>query len=63
MITLRMSGLMGLGPLEENETTRGAITSFGVSLTRIVAIGRLKKVQFVVLIKTEIHINIYILVE
>ncbi|KAK1589220.1 hypothetical protein Q3G72_031671 [Acer saccharum] len=34
---------MGLGPLEENDTTLGAMTSFQVSPARIVAIGFLKK--------------------
>ena len=38
-----MSGVIGLGPLEENETTLGAMTSFQVSLSGIVAIGSLKK--------------------
>lgn len=37
-----MSGLIGLGPLEEKETTIGAMISFGDSETRIVAIGLLK---------------------
>lgn len=35
---------MGLGPLEENDTTLGAMISFQVSPARIVAIGFLKKV-------------------
>jgi hypothetical protein len=30
-----MSGVMGLGPLEENDTTYGAMTSFHVSPTRM----------------------------
>lgn len=38
-----MSGVIGLGPLEENETTVGAMTSFQASPTRIVAIGYLNK--------------------
>ena len=38
-----MSGVIGLGPLEENETTLGAMTSFQVSLNRIVAKGFLNK--------------------
>ena len=42
--TLRMSGVMGLGPLEENDATLGAMISFQVSPARIVAIGFLKKV-------------------
>lgn len=37
-----MSGLIALGPLEENETTLGAIASFQVSPTRMVATGYLK---------------------
>lgn len=40
-----MSGVMGFGPREENETTLGAMTSFQVSPTRIVAIGFLKNVS------------------
>lgn len=38
-----MSGEMGLGPLEENETTIGAMTSFHASLKKIVAVGFLKR--------------------
>ena len=34
-----MSGVIGLGPLEENETTTGATTSLGVSPSRMVAKG------------------------
>lgn len=41
-ITLRMSGVIGLGPLEEKETTVGAMTSV-VSVERIVAVGYLEK--------------------
>ena len=41
---MRISGEMGLGPLDEKEATMGAITSFLVSPTKIVAIGFLKKV-------------------
>lgn len=41
-----MSGLIGLGPLEEKETTIGAMTSSGVSDTRIVAIGALNIEMF-----------------
>lgn len=41
-VTFRMSGVMGLGPLDENEATVGAIVSFHVSPTRIVAYGLLK---------------------
>jgi hypothetical protein len=43
-MTLRISGVKGLGPLEENDITYGAMTSFHASLTRIVAIGFLTKV-------------------
>lgn len=39
LITLRMSAVIGLGPLEEKETTRGAATSFQVSPARMVPIG------------------------
>lgn len=42
-ITLRMSGVIGLGPLEEKETTVGAMTSVVVSVERIVAVGYLEK--------------------
>ena len=42
---LRMSGAIGLGPLDENDATLGAMTSFHVSPTRIVAIGNLSRVQ------------------
>lgn len=42
-ITLRMSGAIGLGPLEEKETTVGAMTSVVVSVERIVAVGYLEK--------------------
>lgn len=38
-----MSGEMGFGPLEENETTVGAMTSFHASLKKMVAVGLLKK--------------------
>lgn len=41
-ITLRMSGVMALGPLEENEATLGAKASFQVSPTRMVATGCLE---------------------
>lgn len=41
-ITLRMSGEMGLGPLEENETTVGAMASFHASVKKMVAMGFLK---------------------
>ena len=41
--TLRISGLIGLGPLEEKETTVGAMTSVVVSVERIVAVGYLGK--------------------
>lgn len=40
LITLRMSGLMALGPLEENETF-GAITFFQASVKNMVAVGLL----------------------
>lgn len=48
-ITLRISRVKGLGPLEENYATYGAIASLSVSgsETRIVAIGFLKKVDIV----------------
>lgn len=42
MITLRMSGVTGLGPLEENETTTGAAASFHASLKKMVAVGLLE---------------------
>lgn len=42
-ITLRLSGVIGLGPLEEKETTVGAMTSVVVSVERIVAVGYLEK--------------------
>lgn len=42
-ITLRMSGVIGLGPLEEKGTTVGAMTSVVVSVERIVAVGYLEK--------------------
>lgn len=42
-ITLRMSGVIGLGTLEEKETTVGAMTSVVVSVERIVAVGYLEK--------------------
>lgn len=38
-----MSGLMGLGPLEENEATVGAMASFHASLTNMVATGLLRE--------------------
>ena len=39
--TLRMSNVSGLGPLEENETMKGALLSFTASLLKIVAVGTL----------------------
>lgn len=42
MSGLRMSGEMGLGPLEENETTSGAMASFHASVKKMVAMGFLK---------------------
>lgn len=40
-----MSGVIGFGPLEENDTTEGAMASTQASPTSIVAIGFLKKVK------------------
>lgn len=42
-----MSGEMGFGPLEENETTVGAMTSFHASLKKMVAVGLLKKKKLI----------------
>ena len=61
--TLRISGLIGLGPLEEKETTVGAMTSVVVSVERIVAVGYLgKKKKLKTLIRTtleEVSENLY----
>lgn len=38
-----MSPVMGLGPLEENDTTEGAMGSYQVSPYRMVAIGFLQR--------------------
>lgn len=40
-VTLRMSKVSGLGPLEEKETTIGADVSFTALLLKIVAVGKL----------------------
>jgi len=39
---VRISLLIGLGPLEENETTRGATVSFPSMLFNMVAVGFLE---------------------
>lgn len=41
-----MSTVMGLGPLEEKDTTLGAMASFQVSPNIIVAIGYLEKYTY-----------------
>lgn len=52
IFTLRISGLMGFGPLPEKETTVGAITSLSVSVERIVAVGVLQRnVLFIIVPK------------
>lgn len=40
-LTLRMSAVMGLGPLEEKETTLGANSLFSSIVFSIVAVGSL----------------------
>lgn len=41
-----MSGVRGFGPLEEKETTVGAVTSLNSSLTKIVAVGFLQSLKY-----------------
>ena len=57
MITLRMSGEMGFGPLEENDATSGAETSLNVSATKIVASGFLQAFQVSLDPRTELSIK------
>lgn len=52
MITLRMSLVMGFGPLEENETTNGANVSFTATLLEMVADALLCSVKY-----THIHMS------
>lgn len=52
-----MSGEMGFGPLEENETTVGAMTSFHASLKKMVAVGLLKKKFDLALYYEPLHTN------
>lgn len=46
IITLRMSGETGFGPLEEKEATIGAEMSLNVSATNIVASGFLHILKY-----------------
>lgn len=43
VLTLRISNVIGLGPLDENQTTYGADSSLVVILLSMVAIGSLSK--------------------
>lgn len=44
---MRTSGFIGLGPLEENDTTLGAMASFHVSPTRILALGSVSRLRII----------------